>query len=46
MKGVNMLVKNWMSKNFIIVNVDDSMQNAMGLLKQHNIREIFSEQIN
>jgi predicted transcriptional regulator len=41
-----MLVKNWMSKNVITVNVDNSMQDAMGLLKQHNIREIVSEQIN
>jgi acetoin utilization protein AcuB len=33
-----MLVKKWMSKNVITVNVDDSMQDAIGLLKQHNIR--------
>ena len=33
-----MLVKNWMSKDVITVDVNDSMQDATGLLKEHNIR--------
>jgi acetoin utilization protein AcuB len=33
-----MLVKNWMGKNVITINEDDSMQDAMKLMKQHNIR--------
>jgi len=33
-----MLVKNWMSKDVITVNEDDSMQDALKLMKQHNIR--------
>jgi acetoin utilization protein AcuB len=33
-----MLVANWMSKNVITVNEDDSMQDAMKLMKQHTIR--------
>jgi acetoin utilization protein AcuB len=33
-----MLVRNWMSKNVITINEDDSMQDAMKLMKQHNIR--------
>jgi acetoin utilization protein AcuB len=33
-----MLVTNWMSKNAITVNEDDSMQDAMKLMKQHTIR--------
>lgn len=33
-----MLVTNWMSKNVITVNEDDSMQDAMKLMKQHAIR--------
>ena len=33
-----MLVTNWMSKNVITVNEDDSMQEAMKLMKQHTIR--------
>ena len=33
-----MLVKNWMSKNVITVDVNDSMQDAMKLLKEHDIR--------
>jgi acetoin utilization protein AcuB len=33
-----MLVKNWMSKNVIAINEDDSMQDALKLMKQHNIR--------
>ena len=33
-----MLVKNWMSKTVITVNVNDSMHDAMKLLKEHNIR--------
>jgi acetoin utilization protein AcuB len=33
-----MLVKNWMSKNVITIDADDSMQDAMALLKEHGIR--------
>jgi acetoin utilization protein AcuB len=33
-----MLVKNWMSKNVVTINEDDSMQDAMKLMKQHSIR--------
>jgi acetoin utilization protein AcuB len=33
-----MLVKNWMGKNVITINEDDSMQDAMKLMKQHSIR--------
>lgn len=33
-----MLVKNWMSKNVITADVNDSMQDAMKLLKENNIR--------
>lgn len=33
-----MLVKNWMSKNVITVDVDASMQNATMLMKMHDIR--------
>ena len=33
-----MLVKNWMSKNIITVDENDSMQDAMKLLKEHDIR--------
>lgn len=33
-----MLVKNWMSKNVVTIDVDDSMQDAMRLLKKHDIR--------
>ncbi|MBW2053570.1 MAG: CBS domain-containing protein, partial [Deltaproteobacteria bacterium] len=33
-----MLVKNWMSKNVITVNAEDSMMNAIDLLKKNNIR--------
>ena len=33
-----MLVKNWMSKNVITVEVNDSMHEAMKLLKEHDIR--------
>jgi acetoin utilization protein AcuB len=33
-----MLVRNWMSKNVITVSEDDSMQDAMKLMKQHAIR--------
>ncbi len=32
-----MLVKNWMSKDVITVDVDDSMQNAIYILQEHNI---------
>ncbi|MDY6879295.1 MAG: CBS and ACT domain-containing protein [Desulfatiglans sp.] len=33
-----MLVKNWMSKKVVTADVDDSMQEATKLLKEHNIR--------
>ena len=33
-----MLVKNWMSKNVIAIGVDNSMQDATAILKQHRIR--------
>lgn len=33
-----MLVKNWMSKNVITIDADDSMQDATRLLKEHSIR--------
>ena len=33
-----MLVKNWMSKNVVTVDANDSMQDAMRLLKEHDIR--------
>lgn len=33
-----MLVRNWMSKNVVTINEDDSMQDAMKLMKQHGIR--------
>lgn len=33
-----MLVKNWMSKNVITISENDSMQQAMSLLKEHKIR--------
>ena len=33
-----MLVKNWMSKNVITVDENDSMQDAMKHLKEHDIR--------
>ena len=32
-----MLVKNWMSKNVITIDADDSMQHAIKLLKEHKI---------
>jgi acetoin utilization protein AcuB len=33
-----MLVKNWMSKNVITVDINDSMEGAMKHLKEHDIR--------
>jgi acetoin utilization protein AcuB len=33
-----MLVKNWMSKEVITIDVNDSMQEAMRLLREHDIR--------
>jgi acetoin utilization protein AcuB len=33
-----MLVKNWMSRKVITIDRNDSMQNAMKLLKEHDIR--------
>jgi acetoin utilization protein AcuB len=33
-----MLVKNWMSKNVITIDVNDAMQDALRLLKEHHIR--------
>ena len=35
-----MLVKNWMSKKVITIDADDSMQDAMALLKEHGIRRL------
>ena len=35
-----MLVKNWMSKNVITIDANDSMQDAMKLLKKHGIRRL------
>ena len=36
-RGVTMLVKDWMSKTVITVDINDSMQEAMKLLKDHGI---------
>ena len=36
--GITMLVKNWMSKNVITVDVNDSMAHASELLKENHIR--------
>lgn len=33
-----MLVREWMSKEVITVDADETMQRAIGLLKEHNIR--------
>jgi acetoin utilization protein AcuB len=33
-----MLVENWMSKDVVTIDVNDSMQDATRLLKEHNIR--------
>ena len=33
-----MLVKNWMSKNVIFVDANDSMHDAMKLMKENKIR--------
>jgi len=33
-----MLVKNWMSKNVVTIDANDSMQDATRLLKEHDIR--------
>lgn len=33
-----MLVCKWMSKEIITVNADETMEHAIGLLKEHNIR--------
>jgi len=35
-----MLVKNWMSKNVITIDADDSMQEAIKLLKENKIRRL------
>jgi acetoin utilization protein AcuB len=35
--GEKMLVKNWMSKEVITVNADDSMQNAIYILQEQSI---------
>lgn len=35
-----MLVKNWMSKEVITVDVEDSMQNAIYLLQEQNIKKL------
>jgi acetoin utilization protein AcuB len=36
--GIIMLVKTWMSTNVITVNQDNSMEDAMDLLKEHKIK--------
>jgi acetoin utilization protein AcuB len=36
--GITMLVKNWMSKNVITIDANDTMQDALWLLKEHRIR--------
>jgi acetoin utilization protein AcuB len=36
--GITMIVANWMSKNIITVDENDSMHGAMKLLKEHDIR--------
>ena len=33
-----MLVKNWMSKDLVTIDEEDSMQQAMALLREHKIR--------
>ena len=33
-----MLVKNWMSKNVVKIDIDTSMQVAISLMKEHRIR--------
>jgi len=33
-----MLVKNWMAKNVVTIDEDESMQEALRRMKQHNIR--------
>lgn len=33
-----MLVKNWMSKNVVTIDVEDSMQRAVSIMREHNIR--------
>jgi acetoin utilization protein AcuB len=35
--GLKMLVRNWMSKTVVTVDVNDSMQDAMRLLREHKI---------
>jgi acetoin utilization protein AcuB len=35
---MNMLVKNWMSKNVVTIEAKDSMQRAISLMKEHKIR--------
>jgi acetoin utilization protein AcuB len=36
--GITMLVKNWMSKNVITVDINDSMSDAIKLLKENDIK--------
>ena len=35
-----MLVKNWMSKEVVTVDADDSMQNAIYILQEQNIKKL------
>jgi len=35
-----MLVKNWMAREVITIDINDSMQHAMKLMKEHNIRRL------
>ena len=33
-----MLVKNWMSKKVVTIDVDDSMSDAIRMMKEHNVK--------
>jgi acetoin utilization protein AcuB len=35
---MNMLVRNWMSKDVVTIDADDSMSHAASIMKEHNIR--------
>jgi acetoin utilization protein AcuB len=37
-EGMKMLVREWMNKEVITLDTDETMQQAIGLLKEHNIR--------
>ena len=38
--GTKMLVKNWMSKEVVTVDASDSMQNAIYILQEQNIKKL------